>query len=268
MDLLTLLHAVFLGVLEGLTEFLPVSSTGHLILFVDLLGFRGPPGRVFEVAIQFGAILAICWVYRDKLLRVAAGLLSRDADAVRFTTAVLLAFFPAVIIGVLLHGFIKGVLFSPWVVAVSLVVGGGAILYIERNRPPPVYDVIERIPLAIPLIIGIAQTLAMIPGVSRAGATIMSALLLRVERKTATEFSFFLSIPTMLGAAVYDLYKNRASLTFDGVTLIAIGFVFAFIAAMLVVRWVIAFISRHGFEPFGWYRIVVGAIMLLVLMFR
>ncbi len=268
MELLTLLHAMFLGVLEGLTEFLPVSSTGHLILFVDLLGFRGPPGRVFEVAIQFGAILAICWVYREKLLRVAAGLFARDADSIRFTAAVLLAFVPAVVIGVLLHGFIKGVLFTPWVVAVALVVGGIAILFIERNRPPPFYDAIERMPLAVPLIIGIAQTLAMIPGVSRAGATIMSALLLRVERRTATEFSFFLSIPTMLGAAVYDLYKNRDTLTFDGAAVIAIGFVFAFIAAMLVVRWVIAFISRHGFEPFGWYRIVLGVVMIAVLLVR
>lgn len=265
MDLLTLLHAVFLGVLEGLTEFLPVSSTGHLILFVDLLGFRGPPGRVFEVAIQFGAILAICWVYRDKLLRVAAGLLSRDADAVRFTAAVLLAFFPAVIIGVLLHGFIKGVLFSPWVVAVSLVVGGGAILYIERNRPPPVYDVIERIPLAIPLIIGIAQTLAMIPGVSRAGATIMGARVLRVDRATAAQFSFFLAIPTMLGATVYDLYKNWSTLDWHGGGIIAIGFVTSFIAALLVVEAFVRFISRHGFAIFAWYRIALGALALALL---
>jgi len=265
MSLETWLHAAFLGVLEGLTEFIPVSSTGHLIAFVDILGFQGPPGRVFEVAIQLGAIFAVCFAYREKLATVVAGLFSGEAEAWRFGIAVVAAFVPAALIGALFHSAIKGLLFNPTVVAIALIVGGIAILVVERVKPAPAIHEIERFPLATALLIGVAQALALVPGVSRSGATIMSALLLRVDRKAATEFSFFLSIPTMLGATVYDIYKNRATLTLDGAALIAIGFVAAFIAAILTVRWVIGFVIRHGFAPFAWYRIALGLAMLALI---
>ncbi len=267
MDTSTWLNAVFLGVLEGLTEFLPVSSTGHLILFVDLIGFHGPPGHVFEVAIQLGAILAVCWIYRAKLIEVALNLL-RDVGARRFAIAVALAFLPAVVIGAFAHGFIKDVLFNPTVVAVAMIAGGIAIFAIERWKPTPSHTVIERFPVAVALGIGFAQVLAMIPGVSRSGATIMGALLLRVERKTATEFSFFLSIPTMFAAVLYDIYKARGALTGDGAGVIAVGFVAAFVSALIVVRWFLRFVSHHDFRPFGWYRIAVGIIMLAILVAR
>jgi undecaprenyl-diphosphatase len=263
----TLIGALFLGVVEGLTEFVPVSSTGHLILLVDLLGFDGPPGRTFEIAVQLGAILAICWVYRAKLFGVAFGLASEPADR-RFALNVILAFLPAMVLGATLHSFIKNTLFNPWVVSVALIAGGVAILWIERHLPiPQVRDVDEMSP-ALAFKIGCCQVLAMIPGVSRAGATIMGALLMRVDRKTATEFSFFLAIPTMLGATVYDLYKNRALLSLDDIHIIGVGFVGAFVAAMLVVRWVVKFVQTHGFTPFGWYRIGIGSAMLALLFWR
>lgn len=267
MDTLTLLHAAFLGLIEGLTEFIPVSSTGHLILLVDLLGFRGPPGQVFEIAIQLGAILAILAVYFPTLLDVLRRA-PTDPGARRFIVAVTLAFLPAAFIGVLAHGFIKSVLFSPWVVSVALIVGGVAILVIERVRPAPSHNDIERFTPALSLGIGAFQVLAMVPGVSRSGATIMGALLLGVERQAATRFSFFLAIPTMLGATVYDLYKNRAMLDIRGAEVIAVGFVVAFLAALLVVRWLVAFVGRHGFGPFAWYRIALGTAMLALLSTR
>ncbi len=264
MDILNWAGAAFLGLLEGITEFLPVSSTGHLILFVDLIGFRGPPGEVFEVVIQFGAILAVCWAYRERLWRVAAGLFE-DPASFHFALNVLLAFLPAMVLGALLHDFIKNVLFNPWVVSTTLVLGGIAILWIERAVHRPRVQEIEAMPARLALAVGFCQTLAMIPGVSRSGATIMGAMLLGVERRTATEFSFFLAIPTMFAAAAYDLFKNRAGLTLDGAGLIAVGFVIAFLSALFVVRWMIAFISRHGFVPFAWYRIAVGLLMLALL---
>lgn len=258
------LQSLLLGIVEGLTEFIPVSSTGHLILLVELLQFQGPPGKVFEIAIQLGAILAVCWLYRKKLWAVTIGL-PKEREAQTFAFKIVLAFLPAAVIGVLAHGFIKEVLFSPTVVAVMLIVGGVLIIIIERLPHPPKVEGIEAMSLRTALAIGFCQTLAMIPGTSRSGATIMGALLLGVERKTATEFSFFLAIPTMTGATVYDLYKNWAHLSADGALLIAVGFVSAFIAAMLVVKGVIAFISRHGFTPFAYYRMVVGTVMLVLL---
>ncbi len=263
----TWLYAAFLGVVEGLTEFIPVSSTGHLILLVDLLGFKGPPGRVFEVAIQFGAILAICLLYFQRLLRLLLGA-PTDPDARRFILGILVAFAPAVVIGVLAHGFIKSVLFSPLVVAISFITGGFAILAVERWRPVPRYAAVEQFPLLTFLAIGFCQTLAMIPGVSRSGATIMGALMLGATRRAATEFSFFLAIPTMLGATVYDLYKNRGGLDGEAWGLIAIGFITAFLAALVVVRALIAWVGQHGFAPFAWYRIVVGTAMLVLLNLR
>ncbi|GBD40890.1 Undecaprenyl-diphosphatase [bacterium HR39] len=265
MDGSAALEAALLGVVEGLTEFLPVSSTGHLILLVDLLGFAGPPGRVFEVVIQFGAILAVCVAYFRRLAAAALGVF-HDAGARRFVANILIAFLPAAVLGATLHGFIKGALFDPVVVAVALIAGGFAILLIERLAHRPRFAAVEEIPWTRALAVGFCQALAMIPGVSRSGATIVGALLLGVERRAAAEFSFFLAIPTMLAAAVFDLWKNRDLLTLDGLGLVAVGFLFAFLSALLVVRWFVAFVGRHGFAPFALYRIAVGTVMLVLLL--
>lgn len=267
MDESTLISALVMGVVEGLTEFLPVSSTGHLILLGDLIGFQGPPGRLFEVVIQLGAILAVCVVYFQRLLNIAVSLPS-SPEARRFVLAILLAFLPAAVIGVFAHGFIKSVLFNPYVVSVALIVGGAAILMIERNLPNPRHFEVEAFSPRLALGIGFVQTLAMIPGVSRSGATILGALMMGVERRTAAEFSFFLAIPTMLGAVVYDTYKNYSTLTSDGSLVIAVGFIAAFVAGLLVVRSLVAFVGRYGFSPFGWYRIVLGVVMLAILSLR
>lgn len=267
MDPVTLGMAVLLGVVEGLTEFLPVSSTGHLILLVDLLGFKGPPGKVFEVAIQLGAILAICWVYRAKLIGTARGLLRMDEASWQFTYNVLMAFVPAMVLGALLHGFIKSVLFSPWVVSIALILGAAAIVAVERWKPAPRHDSVDTFRPWLAFRIGLFQTLAMVPGVSRSGATIMGAMLLGADRRAATEFSFFLAIPTMFAATVYDVYKNRDLLGDGGWLVIGVGFVSAFVAAMLVVRWLVGFVGRHGFIPFAVYRALVGAAMLAALVF-
>lgn len=267
MDLVTFLQAAFLGLVEGLTEFLPVSSTGHLILLVDLLGFQGPPGKTFEIAIQLGAILAVVWIYRVTILTVTAGIFT-EAPARKFTANLLLAFLPAMVIGFFAYDFIKGVLFSPWVVSVALIVGGIAILLIERLQKQVCFRAPEEIPWRRAFAIGLFQCVAMIPGVSRSGATIMGALLVGVERRAAAEFSFLLAIPTMLAATTYDLYKNRDALTSDNLTIIAVGFASAFLVAFVVVRAVLGFISRHGFTPFAIYRIAIGLVMLAVLMLR
>ena len=260
-----LFEAAFLGLVEGLTEFLPVSSTGHLILVGDLIGFHGPSGKVFEIVIQLAAILAVCWIYRQKILDVTVTLPS-EAGSRRFAGNIILAFLPAAVIGALAHDFIKSVLFSPWVVSVSLVVGGFAILLIERIAPKPRTLSQDEFSPLLALKIGFCQVLAMIPGVSRSGATIMGAMLLGVDRRAATEFSFFLAIPTMLGATVYDLYKNWDNLDGSGTLLIVVGSITAFIGAMVVVRRLIAFISRHGFAPFAWYRIAIGVLMMVLLL--
>lgn len=259
------LDAALLGLVEGLTEFLPVSSTGHLILLIDILGFEGPPGRVFEVVIQLGAILAICVVYFHRLFGVLARAIKGDASAWRFIRAVLLAFFPAMVLGALLHGFIKEQLFNPTVVSIMLIVGGVAILVIERMLPKVRYRVIEEFSAPLALKIGLFQCLAMVPGVSRSGATILGSLLMGVDRKTAAEFTFFLAVPTMVAATVYDLYKNWAVMSFDDGALIAVGFVVAFLSAVLVVRSLVDFVGRYGFTPFGWYRIALGGVMLILL---
>jgi len=260
------LEAVFLGVVEGLTEFLPVSSTAHLMLVGDLLGFEGPPGKTFEIVIQLGAILAVCVVFRQRLWGVATTLTQPRSFA--FVRNVVLAFLPAGVVGALLYKYIKQLLDSPMVAAAALLVGGFAILAIERLIKRSRVRDIEDMSPALSLGIGCCQLLAMVPGVSRAGATIMGAMLLGVERRTAAEFSFFLAIPTMLGASVYSLYKNWAELSTDGAGLIAIGFIAAFFSALVVVKGFVAFISRHGFSPFAWYRIAFGGAMLVVLAMR
>lgn len=257
-------EAALLGVIEGLTEFLPVSSTGHLILAVDFLGFQGPPGRVFEVVIQFGAILAVVWLYFTKLWSVAKGAFAGRREDIAFIRNILLAFLPAAMIGVFARDFIKEVLFNPIVVSIALIVGGFVILLIEKYKTSPTIPLTEAMGWQRAFAVGFFQCLAMIPGVSRSGATIMGALLIGMERRAAAEFSFFLAIPTMLGAASYDLYKSRDLLSGDDAVLIATGFITAFLAALLVVRWAVGFISRHGFAPFAYYRIVLGTAMLLL----
>lgn len=263
-------NAVLLGVVEGLTEFLPVSSTGHLLLFQDLLGFQ-PPGEVFPIVIQFGAILSVVAIYWRKFWNVTVTLPS-DPQSRRFALGVIVAFLPAAVAGVLLHGFIKEVLFAPaiapYVVAIALIIGGIIILIFERVTPQPRYFESDRLPLMKCLQIGLFQVLALVPGVSRSGATILGGEFLGVERKAAAEFTFFLAVPTMLGATVYDLYKNRDVLTLDAGVTILVGFVVSFIVAFFVVKTFIGFIGRYGLKPFGWYRILAGLVILGVMALR
>jgi undecaprenyl-diphosphatase len=257
----TWLNTLILGLVEGLTEFLPVSSTGHLLLMDEILKFQGPPGHVFEIVIQLGAILAVVAVYFKRLWRVFSTA-SSDRSSQRFLLAVLVAFLPAMAIGAFAHGFIKAVLFNPVVVAISFIVGGFLILWIEKHAPEPATESVETMPLKTALGIGFIQCFAMIPGISRAGATIMGALMLKVERKVAAEFSFFLAIPTMAGATAFDLYKNIHNLSGNDSLVITSGFIVAFFSALVVVKTFIGFISRHGFAPFAWYRIAVGTVAL------
>jgi undecaprenyl-diphosphatase len=269
MDMMLYAQAFGLGVLEAATEFLPVSSTGHLLLAGHFVGFEGPPGKVFEIAIQLGAIMAICVLYFGKLWGTVVALPSTQAAGVaarRFALAVLCAFLPAALIGFLLRDWITVVLFNPWVVCVMLVLGGLLMLWLERgDRPAPTYAAVEAFDLRLALKIGLLQCLAMVPGVSRSGATIMGAMWLGVERKAAAEFSFFLAIPTMVGAVALSLWKERDMLRMDDLALIMFGMITAFVVALLVVRWLVAFISRHTFRPFAYYRIVVGMLGLLLL---
>lgn len=268
MDLALLLKAVVIGIVEGLTEFLPISSTGHIVLAEELLHFEGPPGKVFEIVIQLGAILAVCTIYYARIFATVGGVLRRDPPSMRFALAIVLAFLPAAVIGVVLHKHIKALLGQPIVVAIALIVGGIAILIVERFAQRPRIKTVEEIDWKTALTIGFCQCLAMIPGVSRSGATIMGARVLRVDRATSAEFSFFLAIPTMLGATVYDLFKNWKTLDWHGGGLIAIGFVAAFLSALVVVKPFVRFVSRHGFGVFAWYRIALGALALVLLLMR
>ncbi len=257
----TLVSALFLGVVEGLTEFIPVSSTGHLLLAGHFIGFESA-GRTFEVVIQLGAVLAILSVYAAKLLSVFRAL-PHDPGAQRFVVSVLIAFLPAVMVGVLAHDFIKTVLFeTPVLVAVMLILGGIVLLFVDRMAPAVVVDDATEMPFRKALAIGAIQCLAMIPGVSRSGATIVGARMLGASRRAAAEFSFFLSMPTMAGAFAYDLWKSRDMLDTGALTEIVVGFVAAFVTAVLVVRWVLDFVSRNGFAVFGWWRIIVGSLAL------
>lgn len=261
MEFAELLKVILLGLVEGLTEFIPVSSTGHLVLAGYFLGFKDP-GNTFKIAIQFGAILAICVAYREKLAWVTTGLVHKNAEAWRFTIVVLLGFLPAAVIGVFAYKSIKALLDNPWGVAWALVIGGIAILLIERMVKRVKFSRVEDFTPGLALRIGLVQCLAMIPGVSRSGATIMGSLLMGVDRKAAAEYSFFLAVPTMLGATVYDLYKQWDVLNFDHAAYIAIGFVVAFVSALAVVKSLVAFVGKHGFAPFAWYRIGIGGLAL------
>ena len=264
MEIHSTLVAAFLGLIEGLTEFIPVSSTGHLLLAGHFLGFESA-GKTFEVVIQLGAVLALLTVYFGKLWQVFRDA-PRDPAARRFILSVLVAFLPAVVIGVLAHDFIKSVLFeTPRLIAVMLVLGGVVLLFVDRIAPAPRHDDATVFPVKMSLIIGFIQCLAMIPGVSRSGATIVGALMLGASKRAAAEFSFFLSLPTMAGAFAYDIYKNRDVLDAGAVNEIALGLVCAFISAVLIVRWLLAFVSRHGYAVFGWWRIVVGSIAFVAL---
>lgn len=265
MDPAAILNALVLGLIEGLTEFIPVSSTAHILLAGHFLGFENP-GKVFEILIQLGAVLAVLTVYFTRLADIIRALPS-DAKARRFVAAVVIAFLPAAALGVLLHDFIKTVLFeTPVLVAIVLIVGGVLLLLIDRMPLRRRYSDVMDYPLGLALGIGLFQALALVPGVSRSGATIAGALLLGADKRSAAEFSFFLAMPTMAGAFAYDAWANRHLITADQAMLVGIGFVAAFIAAVIVVRVLLDFISRHGFAPFAWWRIAVGSVALVLLL--
>ena len=261
MDLLLLLKAALLGVVEGLTEFLPISSTGHLIIVGDLLNYNDETSKVFKIVIQLGAILAVCWDYRVRLSKMVLGL-PGDPAAQRFASLLFIGFLPAAVLGLMFHSTIKALLFNPITVATALIVGGIIILYVEKRGYHPRLNSVDEMRWPDALKVGFAQALAMIPGTSRSGATIMGGMVFGLSRKAAAEFSFFLAIPTMFAATAYDLYRNWALLRMDDLPVFAVGFVTAFFAAMWAVKSFIRFISNHTFVVFAWYRIVFGLIVL------
>jgi len=261
MELPLLIIALILGIVEGLTEFLPISSTGHLIIIGDLLGYNDATSKVFKIVIQLAAILAVCWDYRERLTQVAAGIRT-DPGSRRFVGLLFIAFLPAAVLGLMFHSTIKNLLFNPLTVATALVAGGVLILYLERRAYHPRLGSVDEMKWPDALKVGFAQALAMIPGTSRSGATIMGGLVFGLSRKTAAEFSFFLAVPTMFAATVYDLYRNRALLDAGDLPVFAVGFVASFFAAMFAVKAFIRFISNHSFVAFAWYRIVFGLIVL------
>jgi len=257
--------AIILGLIEGITEFLPISSTGHLIVAGHILGYTGDNASTFEIFIQLGAILAVVWEYRTHLVSVTAGALGvrKDPAARALALNLAIAFVPAAIAGLLLHHAIHQYLFRPVTVAGALVAGGIAMLLIERAAPRFTTTSLMTIPWTRALCVGLAQTLSLFPGVSRAAATIMGGMVVGLDRRTATEFSFYLAIPTMMAATVYDLYKSWGSLTAHDLGMIAVGFVVAFFSALVAVRAFIRYVSRHDFRPFGWYRIALGVAVLV-----
>jgi undecaprenyl-diphosphatase len=263
LDILLLTKAAIMGVVEGLTEFLPISSTGHLILAASLLNFTGDKVKVFDIAIQTGAIFAVILVYWQRLRDTAAGLGS-DPQARRFTLNVLIAFVPAVLLGLLFGKVIKEHLFNPTVVATAFIVGGFIILWAERRPASAVriHSVDEMTPWDA-LKVGLVQCFAMVPGTSRSGATIIGGMLLGLSRKAATDFSFFLAIPTLIGAGAYSLLKERELLSWADAPMFAVGLLFSFLSAWLCVRWLLRYIATHNFVPFAWYRIVFGAVVLV-----
>jgi undecaprenyl-diphosphatase len=262
-DIVLLVKAAIMGVVEGLTEFLPISSTGHLILAGALLGFDDAKAKVFDIAIQTGAIFAVILVYWQKI-RATLVALPSQRQAQRFALNVLIGFLPAVVLGLLLGKAIKAHLFTPVVVASTFIIGGFIILWAER-RPQSatrIQEVDDMTPLDA-LKVGLVQCLAMVPGTSRSGATIIGGMLLGLSRKAATDYSFFLAIPTLIGAGVYSLYKERALLEMADLPMFGVGLFFSFISAWLCVRWLLRYISTHSFVPFAWYRIVFGIVVLV-----
>jgi len=260
-----MLRAVILGIVEGVTEFLPVSSTGHLLLAERFFNLgEGDFWKSFAILIQLGAILAILVLYFAKLWRIALGMFSNPDDR-RFVIGVLVAFLPAVVIGLIAGKYIKEFLFNPWVVCFSLIVGGAVLLWVDQLNLKVYEDDATRFPLLMYFWIGVAQCLAMIPGVSRSGASIVAAMVLGADKRSAAEFSFFLAIPTMVGAFAYDFYKNRGDFSIDGLAVIAVGFVVSFITALMVVRAFLNFVTRRGFTFFAWWRVIVGTLGLIAL---
>lgn len=275
-SMLFFIKALFLGVVEGVTEFLPISSTAHLLLVGDWIGFESGNDKVFEVVIQFGSILAVMWIFRARLWRLVRGTLTGVRSEVLFTRNLAVAFLPAAVIGALTIQYIKMLFHHPAIFVVTLMAGGAIMLWVERkphfaahaaNETAASEHVsartLEEISWKQALIVGFAQCLAMVPGTSRSGATIISGMLAGIQRKTATEFSFFLAMPTMLAATVYDLYRNGASMSGDVSIAIVVGFLAAFFSALVVVRALLAFISRYTYRPFAWYRIALGLVVLV-----
>ncbi len=275
MDWILTCKALILGIVEGLTEFLPVSSTGHLIVVGSVLDFNGDYAKTFDVVIQFGAILAVCWEFRHKIAKIVVGL-PRERAAQRFALNVVIATVPAVVLGLLFEKTIKAVLFSPVPVAFALVVGGVVILWVEARRrgahagphgqsvarPARVQSLDEITPIDA-FKVGCAQCFALIPGMSRSGSTIIGAMLFGLERRVATEFSFFLAIPVIFGATVYELHKTWHALSVDWFGLFGVGFVAAFFSAFACVRWLLRYVASHDFTAFAWYRIAFGLVILL-----
>ena len=277
MDLLLLAKALILGLVEGMTEFLPISSTGHLIIAGDLLSFNDEKGKVFEIVIQLAAILAVCWEYRVKLVKTLLDVTGRRLDiqgnqktqvsqSNEFVLNLLIAFLPAAVLGLAFHSAIKAYLFSPLTVAIALIIGGFAILLIEykaANTPLANVSSIDQITKIQAIKIGFAQSLALIPGVSRAGATILGGMVFGLNRQIATEFSFFLAIPIMFAATAYDLLKNWQLLSVSDIGMFTVGFITAFASALLVIKMLLKFVATHNFKVFAWYRIAFGALVVI-----
>jgi undecaprenyl-diphosphatase len=268
MDLTLALKVIIMGIVEGLTEFLPISSTGHLILAGSLLDFTGEKVKVFEIVIQAGAIFAVCWEYRQKIISLISGL-SHDIKAQRFALNVIVAFLPAAILGLFFSSYIKAYLFKPVPVALAFILGGVFILWTERRHQistqhrAPKIDNIDDMRLVDALKIGLAQAFALIPGTSRSGASIIGGMWFGMSRKAATEFSFFLAIPTLLGATIYSLYKARNELTSADIPMFGLGTIAAFVSAFFCVRWLLRYVSTHNFNAFAWYRIAFGCMILI-----
>jgi undecaprenyl-diphosphatase len=261
MDVLLLVKALILGIVEGLTEFLPISSTGHLILAGQLLGFNDEKGKVFEVVIQLAAILAVCWEYRAKIGNVIGGLRTQP-DAQRFALNLVVAFMPAAVLGFLFSKMIKAYLFNAVSVAIAFIVGGLVIMWVERRPQQPRLHQVEAMDWKDALKVGIAQCFALIPGTSRSGATIIGGMLFGLSRKTATEFSFFLAIPTMFAATAHEALKYHSLFSAQDIPMLAVGSVVSFISAFFAVRGLLRFVSSHNFMVFAWYRIVFGIVVL------
>jgi undecaprenyl-diphosphatase len=263
MDIILLLKAVILGIVEGLTEFLPISSTGHLIVVGSLLDFNDERGKLFEIVIQSAAIMAVMWEYRAKITSVLNGLQRGEAAAQRFLINVGIAFLPLALIGLVLGKHIKAALFNPVTVAVTSIIGALFILWAEKRKHTITVNTIDDLTWRDALKVGFAQALALIPGTSRSGATIIGGLFFGLSRKAATEFTFFLAMPTLIAATIYEIYKERALLSFDDMGMWAAGFIASFISAFLCVRWLLRYISSHDFTVFAWYRIGFGLMVLI-----
>jgi undecaprenyl-diphosphatase len=262
MDIVLLLKAFVLGIVEGLTEFLPVSSTGHLIIAGSLLNFNDERGKVFEVAIQFAAILAVCWHFQERILTTVRGLYSRDAIAIRLTRNLILAFIPAAVLGLLLASRIKAHLFAPVPVALAFIAGAFVIFWAERRTTVPRVQSVDELTALDAIKIGLCQSLALVPGTSRSGATIIGAMLFGVSRQAATEFSFFLAIPTLCAATLHEVIKYHALFRAEDIATLAVGSISSFIFAFITVKALLRYVSRNTFIPFAWYRILFGVFIL------